>query len=358
MLLETVRRLRPLRELPVFLQYGAAFLVVLAFFSARLLPDARDGSLDWLVMLLIFGPAALIVALLMARGAALFAVVVALGLGLLLIVRPSGPVPLPGDSLLRLAAFTCVSFAIVAVVAPLRHMLDELAETSARQSERLATLEQENAGLRDSDEQKELLLQDIHHRIKNHLHMVSGYLLLGQRDAGDPKAADLLGTAATRLRVLSRVYDRLQLRRDSSTVSARGFIEELVNDLQPPLIGMRPIVLQAQAEEAELSSGRAATLGLIINELVTNAVRFAFAEDEPGSVFIYFARCEGAFCLDVVDDGRGFRSEERTGSLGQRVLRSLVQQLGGTIAWSGPPGTRVSVSFPEEPELSSARQSA
>lgn len=355
MLIETVRRLQPLRELPVLLQYGPAFLVVLAFFSARLLPAARDGSLDWLVMLLMFGPAVLLAALLMARGAAFFAVVVATGLGVLLIVRPSGPVLLPGDALLRLAAHALLGLAIAGVVASLRHMLDRLVESTTEQSQRLAVLEQENATLGQSDEQKELLLQDIHHRIKNHLHMVSGYLLLGQRDAGDPRAADLLGTAATRLRVLSRVYDRLQLRRDTSTVSARGFIEELVNDLQPPLIGMRPIVLQVEAEEAELSSGRAATLGLIINELVTNAVRFAFAEDEPGSVFIYFSRCEGGYCLEVVDDGRGFRSEERTGSLGQRVLRSLVQQLGGTITWAGPPGTRVSLVFPEEAGLSQAR---
>ncbi|HEY0011611.1 MAG TPA: sensor histidine kinase, partial [Allosphingosinicella sp.] len=202
--------------------------------------------------------------------------------------------------------------------------------------------------LEASDAQKELLLHDINHRFKNQLQVVAGYMTLGQRDVADERAAEVLGTAANRLRVLARVYDRLQLKRETTSVGARGFIEEMVNDLQPGLVGLRPIVLRAEAEDAELSSGRAVTIGLMINELVTNAVRFAFAEDEPGNILVFFRRAGAGFSLEVIDDGRGFRSEARSGSVGQRMLRALVAQLDGTIQWAGPPGTRVSVSFPEE----------
>jgi two-component sensor histidine kinase len=209
-------------------------------------------------------------------------------------------------------------------------------------------VERQVAGLETSDAQKDLLLRDINHRIKNQLQIVAGYIVLGQRDVGDDKAAEVLGTAANRLKVLARVYDRLQLGSETTKVGARGFIEELVNDLQPGLVGLRPISLRAEAEEAELSSGRAVTIGLMVNELISNAVRFAFEEEEPGNILVYFRRCDADFCLEVIDDGRGFRSEARSGSVGQRMLRALVQQLDGSVAWAGPPGTRVSVTFPEE----------
>ena len=86
----------------------------------------------------------------------------------------------------------------------------------------------------------------------------------------------------------------------------------------------------------------------MINELVSNAVRFAFGDDEAGNILVLFKRCEAGFCLEVIDDGKGFRSEARSGSTGQRMLRALVAQLEGTVEWAGPPGTRVSVTFPEE----------
>ncbi len=178
--------------------------------------------------------------------------------------------------------------------------------------------------------------------------------MLGQRDVGDERAADVLGSAANRLKVLARVYDRPQLRRDAPRVGARGSIEEQDNDLQPGLVGIRPIVLRADAEDAELSSGRAVTMGLMINELVGNAVRFAFAEDQPGTILVLFRRCEAGFCLEVIHDGAGFRSEARSSSTGQRMLRALVAQLDGSVEWSGPPGTRVSVAFPAEPGLPQA----
>jgi two-component sensor histidine kinase len=350
MSLEMLQRLQPLRSLPLAVQYGASALIAFAFFGLRYLLGGLDLDAEQLPLFLIFIPAVVLAAFLFDRGSGYFAVAVSTGLGLYFMLDPRQPFARPGTiDGVRIASFVAIGLLTAAIVQMLRRHAGDLAERAAQLTRISAELERRVAELEAADARKELLLHDVNHRIKNQLQVVAGYIMLGQRDLTDEGAVEVLGSAANRLRVLARVYDRLQLQRETTTVRARGFIEEMVNDLQPSLIGLRPIVLRAEAEDAELSSGRAVTIGLMINELVTNAVRFAFAEDEPGTILVLFRRCETGLCLDVIDDGKGFRSEARSGSVGQRMLRALVQQLHGTVSWAGPPGTRVSVTFPEEP---------
>jgi two-component sensor histidine kinase len=355
MSIEMLHRLQPLRSLPLPLQYAASALLAFAFFGLRYLLGGLDLDAEQLPLFLIFIPAVVLAAFLFDRGSGYFAVAVSTGLGLYFMLDPRQPFVRPGTiDWVRIVSFVAIGLLTAAIVQMLRRHAGELAGRAAQLSRHSAELERRVAEIEAADGQKELLLHDINHRIKNQLQVVAGYIMLGQRDVADEAASEVLGTAANRLRVLARVYDRLQLGRDTASVGARGFIEEMINDLQPSLIGMRPIVLRAEAEDAELSSGRAVTIGLMVNELVTNAVRFAFGEDEPGNIVVLFRRCETGLCLDVIDDGKGFRSEARSGSVGQRMLRALVQQLDGSIAWSGPPGTRVGVTFPEEPRAQPA----
>lgn len=347
--MEIVRRLQPLRNLPVLVQYGATALIAFAFFGAVYLLAGTRLDPHELPLFMLFLLAVILSAFLFARGSGYLAVLLCAGFSLYLLSDPRQPLAALGKSAAIAAAAFAVAGSIAAwLVELLRDQVSDLTDRGAALARSRGTLERQVAALEASDAQKELLLADINHRIKNQLQVVAGYIMLAQRDVGDARAAETLGTAANRLKVLARVYDRLQLGEETTTVGARGFIEEMVNDLQPSLIGTGAIAVRAEAEDAELSSGRAVTIGLMINELVTNAVRFAFAEDEPGNILVYFSRSEGGFCLEVIDDGRGFRSEARSGSVGQRMLRALVQQLDGDIAWAGPPGTRVSVTFPDE----------
>ena len=349
MSLEILQRLQPLRSLPIVVQYGATAVICLAFFGLRYLLGGLELDPGRLPLFILFVPAVLLSAFLFDRGSGFFAIALCTALGLDFLLDPRQRLDgATTNEWITVAAFVATGLIVAAIVQMLRRHVHRLLERNASLAHGLAALEERTAGLEASDAQKELLLHDINHRIKNQLQVVAGYMSLGQRDLADAQAAQMLGTAANRLRVLARVYDRLQLGRESTSVGARGFIEEMVNDLQPGLIGLRPIVLRAEAEDAELSSGRAVTIGLMINELVTNAVRFAFADDEAGNILVMFRRCEAGLCLEVIDDGKGFRSEARTGSVGQRMLRALVAQLEGSIEWAGPPGTRVSVSFPEE----------
>lgn len=355
MFVDTLHRLQPLRSLPALVQYAAALVLVLAFFAIRYLLGGLDIAVGQLPLFLTFMPAVILSALLFDKGSGYFAVAASALLGLYFLIDSNWTFDKanPGDAI-RLTSFLIVGAFTAAIVETLRRTVDLLIQRTDELARSRAELETSCANLAAADAQKDLLLGDINHRIKNHLQLVSGYLQLGQRDIADPLAAELLGNAAGRLKVLARVYDRLQLNRDNTTVGARGFVAELCNDLQSTLVALRPIVISAEAEDVELSSSRAVTVGLMINELVTNAVRYAFSENEPGNVLVYLRRCEAGLCLEVIDDGDGFRSEARSSGIGQRLLRGLVLQLNGTIDWAGPPGTRVSVTFPEEPELAAA----
>ncbi|MCA3255153.1 MAG: PAS domain-containing protein [Alphaproteobacteria bacterium] len=206
--------------------------------------------------------------------------------------------------------------------------------------------------LRAADAQKAVLLADLNHRVKNHLQSVSGLLDLASRRAETlDEARAALEAGARRLGVLGRVYTRLQIDRDKTVVEAQRFLGDLCEDLRASLVGERPVAVHVDSEALDIDSSRAALVGLIVNELVQNALKYAFPDDRAGSVRVGFARSPDEFRLTVADDGIGFAGDATAGS-GKRLVRALVQQLGGTLDRQGPPGTRYDIGFPaEDPAL-------
>ncbi len=203
--------------------------------------------------------------------------------------------------------------------------------------------------LRSSDAQKELLLDDINHRIKNHLQTVGGLMTVaGRRALTAEDAQEVIADGVSRLSVLAQVYTRLQLSDHTATVDARGFITELCNDLAKSLTGVRPIAIRVDAQPVPLGSGLSVTIGLVINELVNNALKYAFPDDRAGEVQVSFRRRGDDFELAVADNGIGFDTDAQpvgTGN-GRRLVRGMVQQLGGTLAIDSDAGSRFTLTFP------------
>jgi PAS domain S-box-containing protein len=201
--------------------------------------------------------------------------------------------------------------------------------------------------VRTAVEQKDLLLYDINHRVKNHLQSVMATLSLSSRRMEDGAAQEAIEATINRLSVLSRVYDRLELRPGGeAVVSARDFIQGLCSDLQPSLIDLRPVALRVNSANEEIELGRAVSVGLVINEALTNALKYAFPDDAAGTVMVNFERQDEQFCLEVLDDGVGFSQRKPGSGTGTKLIRALAQQLGGTVEWGGPPGTQLVVRFP------------
>ena len=202
--------------------------------------------------------------------------------------------------------------------------------------------------LRASNEQKNLLLVDINHRVKNHLQSVAGALSVSrQRVQSLVEAQAAMEATISRLSLLSRVYDRLHLRDGAVALDARAFLGGLCDDLRASLIGMRPVSLTWSIEEIELSANDAVNVGLIVNELLQNAIKYAFPDDMSGDVSVSFARAGSELVLEVSDNGSGMRGGKENGT-GQRLVRALAKQLGGEAIWQGPPGTTALVRFPDD----------
>lgn len=211
--------------------------------------------------------------------------------------------------------------------------------------------------LRSADAQKELLLDDINHRIKNHLQTVGGLMTVAGRRATSAAAAkEVITDAVARLWVLAQVYTRLQLGTGAAAVDSRAFIIDLCNDLNVSLVGTRPVTIHCDVEAAQIDSSRSVTLGLVINELVQNALKYAFPDDRPGEVRVEFQRSGDHYQLTVTDNGVGFSAKSEavgTGN-GRRLIQAMTQQLGGTLTVETDGGSTFSLTFPVSPPPGSA----
>jgi two-component sensor histidine kinase len=198
----------------------------------------------------------------------------------------------------------------------------------------------------------ELLLAELSHRVMNDMQTLVGVFHAQASQAADPEATDALRAAAGRVRVLGRMHERLSAQgregpaaSDGAVADSRLFIEGLVADLRAGLGGLRPVGLAVAAEARLLPLATLGNIGLVVNELVTNALKHAFPGGREGLVRVVF-RCDGAACeLVVADNGVGMAAaaarawgeaarppgRTRGGGQGERLLRALAAQLGGRL---------------------------
>jgi two-component sensor histidine kinase len=208
-------------------------------------------------------------------------------------------------------------------------------------TERLRNALVENVQLRG---QSELMLQELNHRIRNDLVRVQSFLQLEQRREGTPG----LQTAIARIAVLGQLYSHLAPKEGHAAVAMAAFLEGVVNGLRDVQQGDRPIGLRLRAEPMRLPLAVATPLGLITNELITNAFKYAFPGRRPGRIDVELRRTAGVVELVVADDGVGHDPDGPAsgGGLGRLLVEQLARQLGGSVATEGTGGTRVVVRIP------------
>jgi two-component sensor histidine kinase len=215
-------------------------------------------------------------------------------------------------------------------------------------TERLRNALVDNARLRGQSElmlkQSELMLKELNHRVRNDLFRVQSFLQLEQRRDGTPS----LQTAIARIAVLGQLYSHLTPKEGHVAVAMATFLEGVVNGLRDAQQGGRPIGLRLRAEPMQLPLVTATPLGLITNELVTNAFKYAFPGERPGRIDVELRRTAGVVELAVADDGVGHdpAGPATGGGLGHLLVEQLARQLGGSVATEGKGGTRVVVRIP------------
>ena len=209
-------------------------------------------------------------------------------------------------------------------------------EVAIRQGRKIAEMSAKQDDLSQALAQKDLLAREIDHRVKNSLQIVAGVLLMQSRQVTDEEAKGALRDTYARVMSIARVHDSLQQSSGAQTVDLGQSLQQLCADLTGGMAGDgRSVEVEADAG-LMVPSEVAVALSLIATELVTNAIKYAYAEGEDGSVRLSLRTREASgLAMTVCDEGQGLAPDWRTrdhgGGLGMRVINALVQQIGGEI---------------------------
>jgi PAS domain S-box-containing protein len=194
-----------------------------------------------------------------------------------------------------------------------------------------------------------LLLQELTHRVKNSLQIIAAMVSIEARchKSGEGKAA--LERVSHRISALGQLYSQLSKANTVEAVDAATYLDELCRDLIASVHreGGTSIALETDIESEPLPTDRAITIGLMVNELVTNAVKYGFPGDTKGTVLVTLKRAAGELRLTVADNGQGIDPRRADSGLGGRLVEGFAQQLGGQLKReSGNKGTTVSLTLP------------
>jgi two-component sensor histidine kinase len=193
--------------------------------------------------------------------------------------------------------------------------------------------------------QRDTLLAEMSHRISNSLQIIASILLMKARVVQSPEIRLHLEDAHRRIVSIASVQRHLQATNHGAMISVSSYLTKLCDSLADSMIGdTRPVSLTVVADDGAVGSAQAICIGLIVTELVINALKYAFADDRIGARVIVGYESEGAnWKLSVSDNGRGIADDSEAG-LGRSLVKALAEQLDGTVdIKTGAAGTTVSI---------------
>lgn len=215
-------------------------------------------------------------------------------------------------------------------------------------------VKERTAELEAALEAQTTLLHEVDHRVKNNLQMISSLILMQSRTASDENLKRSLNTMLERIEALSTVHRRLYQSKDVSKFDVSDFARDLISDLLTAS-GRSEINSTLDLEPIVIPAEKATPVALMVNELVTNALKHAFKEKPDGTrsgrIGIKMSQPDGHLNIEVSDDGVGMADANGDASFGMRLIKSLARQLRADIEWrDAGPGTRVVISMPNGPQ--------
>lgn len=222
------------------------------------------------------------------------------------------------------------------------------AELEARVAARTKELEAATDSLKGLVADRDMLLVEVNHRAKNSLAIAASLLAIQGRRQPDPAVRALFEEAQDRLHAMARVHDLLSKSESAQRVDVAVYVSDLCEALRPITESDDRIRLEARAEDGVLIEPDVAVpLGIVLTELITNAVKYAFPAPRSGTIIVTLRRrLQDRIEVEIRDDGVGM-SNLREGSLGYGLVRSLVQQIGGAMEMRSDPGLVVTITFPD-----------
>ena len=240
---------------------------------------------------------------------------------------------------------------------------DEVLDLAECFREATGVLRDKQAELVRSQEKQNLLVLEIHHRVKNNLQVIASLLNLQASRIRVPEARAEFQAARDRVRALATLHRHLYADGELHTINMRSFLTELCGQLFAAMGEKEDdrIKLSIDAPELRMSSDQAVPLALIVTEAVTNSVKYAFPRGRSGNISVSLTQAHGAMELVISDDGIGIpagKSETESGmrdGIGLQLIRGFARQLGASLSVEQGPGTRYAVRLTPQPEPHGAR---
>jgi two-component sensor histidine kinase len=306
----------------ILVRYGASSLLVLGCFFIMKAVEAESGITSFFLLY----PAIFLSALLFDRGSGFFSTGLSTVLLVIAIQREGGAIALFEPYWLPVTLFFLVGLGLATLTELLRKGWEKAI---------------------DAERVKDMLYLELRHRTKNDFAMAASLLNLQARSQPSRDVRDALAAAVGRLLSLSKAHERLDPVAGPSGVRMRDYLDALCRALSESMDYGAGVSLQVDGDDIALPLERAVPVGLIVNELVTNAYKHAFGDGkQPGEVTVSLRRLQD-MTLIVQDDGCGCPDGAAAG-VGSQLVTTLVRQLNGRMQrLSAKPGCIVRVSFPE-----------
>jgi two-component sensor histidine kinase len=232
----------------------------------------------------------------------------------------------------------------------------EIGQIAERYNWVMDALQKEAAKTANSLKEKELLLREIHHRVKNNMQVMSSLLKLQSRNVKDEQQIEMLKESQNRIKAMALIHEKLYRSKDFANVEFNDYIKDLVNDLFLSYkVSSSDIELKMNIDNISLGIDTAIPCGLIVNELVSNSLKYAFPKGKNGEIRISLRRIadlkSDMFELIVSDNGVGISQDldfRNTESLGLRLITNLAEnQLQGKVKLDRSKGTEFQIKFKE-----------
>ncbi|MCB0731651.1 MAG: HAMP domain-containing protein [Ignavibacteriae bacterium] len=200
--------------------------------------------------------------------------------------------------------------------------------------------------------EKEVLLKEIHHRVKNNLQIVSSLFFFQSKQLSDPQTIEMFRDGQNRVKSMALIHEKLYQSGDLANIDFKEYVKKLTNFLfQSYGVNQTKIKLKNNVQKVELGVDTAVPCGLIINELISNSLKHGLSESENGEIKIDMGYDENhKLILKISDNGKGIPKNfniEKSESLGLRLVYNLTMQLNGKVEFFNNNGTIVKINFPD-----------
>jgi len=204
--------------------------------------------------------------------------------------------------------------------------------------------------LAKANEEKAVLLKEIHHRVKNNLQVVSSLLTLQSKYVDDDTALDAINTGKSRVQSMSILHRNLYQNENLKNIKIKPYFDDLVENLVNTYkVGEKTISIKSEVDDIEVDVDTVIPMGLITNELISNALKYAFQEKDLGKINLKIKEANGILFLSVSDDGIGIPFTEiprRSKTLGMQLIHSFSKKLKADIEIENNNGTMIQLSIP------------